>query len=82
MTNQFSINIVRVKFWFQYVFRTDSIDYIFKKDFICATYIVVAFQYVNFQYLELFRERVYRDLPTEADKIAKINENLDEYKGL
>lgn len=79
LTNQFTINIGRVKFWFQYIFRNESIDYLFKKDFICATFLVIVFQFINFQYLELFRERVYRDLPTEQDKINKINDNLDTY---
>lgn len=27
LTNQFNINITRVKFWFQFVFRNESIDY-------------------------------------------------------
>ena len=79
LTNQFTINISRVKFWFQYVFRNESIDYIFKKDFLSATFIVIVFQYINFQYLELFRERVYRDLPSEQAKINKINRNLEIY---
>lgn len=81
MTNKFKINIERVKFWFQYTFRSESIEYLFYKDFICATMVVIIFQFINFQYLELFRQRVYRDLESEQAKEDKVNENLEVYNG-
>lgn len=34
LTNRFTINIGKVKFWFQNIFRSESIDYLFKKDFL------------------------------------------------
>jgi hypothetical protein len=79
LTNEFTINIEKVKFWFQYTYRRESVEYIFVKDFICAALILFIFQYISFQYLELFRKRVYDDLPTEQQQIDKIKDNLDTY---
>jgi hypothetical protein len=81
LVNGFNINIKELRFWFQYTFRRESIEYAFYKDFICATILVIIFQYINFQYLELFRERVWRDLDSKEAKIAKIEDNLNTYNG-
>lgn len=79
LTNKFNINIEVMKFWFQYTFRRESVEYIFVKDFLCAIGLVIIFQYINFQYLELFRLTVYDDLPTRQAKLDKIEENLSTY---
>jgi hypothetical protein len=81
LVNGFNINIKELRFWFQYTFRRESIEYAFYKDFICATALVVVFQYINFQYLELFRERVWKDEVTGEVDMTIIEDNLATYNG-
>jgi hypothetical protein len=50
----FQTGIDEQKFWYQYKFRHYSISYIYLKDFISATGMVILFQYINFNYLHLF----------------------------
>jgi hypothetical protein len=38
-----------------------SVSIIFIKDFACATFIVCMFQYINYSYLNLFTERIFKD---------------------
>lgn len=51
--------VEKYKFIFQKKFRMQSVSIIFIKDFACATFIVIMFQYINYSYLNLFTERAY-----------------------
>ena len=80
MGENFKPNIEEYNFIYQIKFRMQSVWIIFLKDFICATFIVCMFQYINYSYLNLFTERRYLKAETEAEKIAIISENLEVYK--
>lgn len=41
--SKFEVNIEDQKYWFQYKYRSDSISYIFVKDFISALGMLVLF---------------------------------------
>ena len=59
MGDNFKPNIEEYNFIYQIKFRMQSVQIIFLKDFICATFIVCMFQYINYSYLNLFTERRY-----------------------
>ena len=67
------------KFWYQYKFRSQSISYFFKKDFLSAFGMVILFQYINFIYLQLFKQVEFEGFTSEAmlvlaaDKINDYN---------
>lgn len=53
MTNYFTPNF-KVDYSFQYRYRSKSVNFYFKKEFLCALAMLVIFQYINYQYLILF----------------------------
>jgi hypothetical protein len=81
ITNNFVTSYDKISFWFQYKFRRESVAYNFVKDFLCAIGLLIAFQYINFQYLSLFKRNNYEDLPTEQMQLDYIQEKIDEYNG-
>lgn len=80
LTNHFVAQISGTKFWFQYKFRHISVAYSFMKDLFFALGILICFQYINFQYLELFRQSNFSSL-TGTAKTEKAQENIDTYTG-
>lgn len=66
------------KFWFQFKFRTSSISYIFKKDFISALSMVFIFQLINFTYLNLFKQARFENFTTLATE-AYVQDCIIEY---
>lgn len=64
---------------FQYRYREHSINFIFWKEFLCALSILIIFQYINYQYLNLFNIDEMSDL-TEAEKRVKLEKNIDTYR--
>jgi hypothetical protein len=69
------------RYWFQYQFRHTSISYIFLKEFLCCFVMVLFFQYVNLQYLELFKQSNFEGL--SGDQLeSSIQKNLDEYRSI
>jgi hypothetical protein len=66
LNNNFKVSINEEKFWYQYKFRHTSISYIFLKDFLSAAFMLGVFQYINFQYLDLFRSLNFNDFGEEA----------------
>jgi len=54
------------RYWFQYQFRHTSISYIFGKEFIACFLMVLFFQYVNLQYLELFKRSNFENFTGDA----------------
>mmetsp|Transcript_13067 Transcript_13067/g.12918 ORF Transcript_13067/g.12918 Transcript_13067/m.12918 type:complete len:159 (-) Transcript_13067:31-507(-) len=52
VTNNFKFN-TKVDYFFQYKYRSKSISYIFKKELFFAFVMLLFFQYINYQYLEL-----------------------------
>jgi hypothetical protein len=77
ITNNFLPNF-KVDYKFQFEYRTKSISFSFLKDFICGLIILIAFQFVNYQYLELFDKTQLKGT-VEENKIT-IEENLVLYK--
>jgi hypothetical protein len=59
MGDNFKADIDHYNFIYQIKFRMQSVQIIFLKDFVCATFIVCMFQYINYSYLNLFTERRY-----------------------
>lgn len=78
LMNNFSPNF-KFDYNFQYRYRAHSIYFIFLKEFCCALFILCIFQYISYQYLDLFNIEDWKDL-TEAEKEAKLEDNLDTYK--
>ena len=74
--DNFRANIQDYNFMFQIKFRMQSVSIIFIKDFACATFIVIMFQYINYSYLNLFTERTYMKAATYDEKVEIIRENL------
>lgn len=66
------------KYWYQYKFRHYSIAYIFIKDFISATFMVVLFQYINFTYLQLFKQKDLENFTYNA-KWVLLQSKIEEY---
>jgi hypothetical protein len=54
ITNYFEVNLT-VDYTFQYKYRTRAISYYFYKEFFCALCMLGIFQYVNYNYLTLFK---------------------------
>ena len=52
----FKPNVSGLNFWYQYKYRRSNINYTYLKDFLCATFLVLIFQYINYTYLDLFKE--------------------------
>jgi hypothetical protein len=50
------------RFWFQFNYRRYSIKFIFAKEFFSALLLVVAFQLVNFKYIQLFDREEFQTL--------------------
>ena len=50
ITNFFEPNF-SVDYQFQYRYRSKDISFYYKKEFICATAMLILFQYINYQYL-------------------------------
>lgn len=65
---------------YQMKFRMQSVQIIFLKDFLCATFIVIMFQYINYSYLNLFTERRFKEGSTYEDKLQVVTQNLETYK--
>jgi len=65
---------------FQYRYRAHSIYFIFLKEFVCALFILCIFQYISYQYLTLFNFDKMNHL-SEAEKIDKLEENINTYRG-
>lgn len=80
MGDNFKADIDHYNFIYQIKFRMQSVQIIFLKDFICATFIVCMFQYINYSYLNLFTERRYLHAETYQEKLAIIQNNLVVYK--
>lgn len=78
--DNFKPNIEDYNFIYQKKFRQQSIMIILIKDFVCATFIVVMFQYINYLYLNNFTERRYQNVETDEEKISIIQKNLLEYR--
>ena len=64
---------------FQYRYRSHSINFIFIKEFICALFILCIFQFINYEYLDLFNTDELNG--TEAENRQKIEDNIDTYRG-
>lgn len=79
LTNQFKVQTESFKYWFQYRFRKESVSYIFIKDLFFAAVLTFIFQYINFQFLSLFRKNQFEDLPTREEQLAKVEENIEIY---
>lgn len=80
LTSGYQSNLRDTKFWFQYKYRHTSVAFIFFKDLVCALGLVICFQYISFQYLELFRAKNFEGLTT-AKQEAKVQDNIDTYNG-
>lgn len=61
-----------MSFWFQFKFRHESVEYAYMKEIICSLILVVIFQYINFEYLNLFSSSTYSSLATTDLMRAKI----------
>ena len=61
-------------------FRKQSILLIFAKDFACATVMILVFQYINYLYLDLFKEDAYAYAESYTEAISIIETNLKDYK--
>ena len=78
VTQNFKVAIDEQKYWFQFKFRAHSISYFFKKDFISGLGMVILFQYINFQYLNLFRRNDFNGF-TEETQLILAKDKLLEY---
>lgn len=78
-TNEFKVWIDELKFWFQFRFRRTSIAFFFYKDIVWALGLLISFQFINFKYLEFFKQSSFINLPTTDEQINKINENIGYY---
>lgn len=65
LSNKFSVQIVEENFAYQYKFRRASIAVLFQKNFVSAIIQVAIFQFINYQYLQLFNAKVLTKLDTE-----------------
>ena len=55
ITNFFEVNFNQ-DYTFQYRYRTKSISFFFIKEFLFALALLILFQYINYDYLNLFKE--------------------------
>ena len=60
---------------FQYRYRTRSISFYFRKEFFCAFVLLVLFQYINYEYLSLFRGQP-QYLALQYDNSTGTNETI------
>jgi len=63
--DSFRPNITDYNFIYQKKFKLESIMVILVKDFICACFIIVMFQYINLNFLHLFSSATFADTPYE-----------------
>jgi len=59
VTNYFVPNM-EVDYSFQYRYRMRSISFLFYEEFICAVFVLLVFQYINYNYLTLFEDKVIK----------------------
>jgi len=57
------------------------VEYIFWKELFCALGIVVAFQFINFSYLDLFRRDGFDHLSSENAKVKYLKHQISIYNG-
>lgn len=53
ITNGFEANLM-VDYQIQYKYRRKQISFYFLKEFICAAFMFVIFQYVNYSYIGIY----------------------------
>ena len=80
--SNFRPNIEDYNFLYQFKFRLQSIQILFIKEFICATAIVLVFQYINYSYLNLFTKRRYSFTDDYQEQLTIIGNNLHDYRFL
>jgi hypothetical protein len=81
VTNFFQFNR-GLNYDFQYRFRTQSIQFYFLKEFICAFLMLVIFQYINLRYLALFSKATLFSLApdgTPMDPLVNVENSIKEY---
>ena len=78
--SNFKANIEDYHFFYQFKFRQQNIMILFLKDFMCASGIVIIFQYINYSYLNLFTAQRYEFTDVYAERVAIIETNLQQYR--
>jgi len=79
LSNNFKVNIETEKFWFQYKYRHTSISYIFYKDLLSATGMMILFQYINLWYLSMFKQSAFNTADGEIAQKEIIAHNIKLY---
>jgi len=88
-TNCFRPNL-DVDYTFQYKYRINKISFYFLKEFICAFFLLIIFQYINYKYLSLFYIDFDPDLVSDTESkyygmtedefwVVKVQEGIDDY---